>query len=135
MNTMKSLCFESNSLRFPESEDLKDFIMSDEKHSISTKTIDGITFTINTITVEINPNYKYSLSSAIIPIIDGNGVFIRQVIPTLFIDGEVVHDDRINKYSWQHTGSGMRNLLSGHEEDIESCYYAFQWAARSMVAG
>ena len=108
--------------------------MSQEKHSLQQVTIDEISFTINTVIVEVDSGYKYCLSSAMIPLGKGNGLFIRQQIPDDICDGIEIDCSEPNKYSWQYLGSGLKNLKGGYAPTIEACYQAFKSAAQELVA-
>ena len=108
--------------------------MSKERTTYQNTNIDGITFTVNTIIVELKANYQYSLSSAMIPLELGNGLFIRQLKPDYIINGENIEADCPNKFSWQYTGSGLRNLKTGFAPSIEACYFAFKNASRRLIA-
>ena len=108
--------------------------MRKERHICNKSLVDGIQFTINTVVIEVNPDYKYSLSSAIIPLENGNGLFIRQQQPDGIYNGVIVENDAPNKFSWQYTGWGLSNLKTGYASSIEACYQAFKTATITEIA-
>ena len=108
--------------------------MYQEKHSLRQETIDGISFTINTVIVEVNPDYKYCLSSTMIPLGKGNGLFVRQQIPDDIFDGITIESSEPNKYSWKYIGSGLKNLQTGYAPTIEACYQAFKDTSQKLIA-